>query len=91
MIRAGRLAIVQIGDKKYYEDIRLLEYRNVDDFSDRILFSEVGSRKIKRLENRIELGTPEWDAYVDRIRSRESQKLNLIKKRVGNKSKGKRL
>lgn len=85
------MAIVQIGHKKYYEDIRLLEYRNVDDFSERILFSDLGSRRVKRLENRIEFGTPEWDAHIERLRAKENEKLNPVKKQIKRKSKGKRL
>lgn len=89
MSKAGRLGIVQIGEKLYYEDIRLSEYRNVEDFSDRILFSDLGLRKVTRVENRIEFGTPEWDAHIEGLNSKQNER--QIKKQAKRTSKRRRL
>jgi hypothetical protein len=52
---AWQLAIVEIDGKKYYDDTRLREYRNVERFTDAIPYSEIGSRKVKLLQERTDL------------------------------------
>lgn len=86
MIRAGRLAIVLIENKTYYEDVRMAEYRNINDFSDRILFTDMGGRKIRRLEERIEFGSPEWDAYTKRIQGMEDRTETIKKSKKSKRS-----
>ena len=54
MIKAGALAIVEIEGKKYYDDIRMQEYRHVDDFSDKIKYADIGDRKVKVIQERKE-------------------------------------
>ncbi len=52
---AWQLAIVEIDGKKYYDDVRLREYRNVDNFMDSIQYSELGTRKVKPIHERTDL------------------------------------
>lgn len=52
---AWQLAIVEIDGKKYYDDTRLREYRNVDNFMDSIQYSELGTRNVKLIQERTDL------------------------------------
>ena len=50
-----QLPIVEIEGKKYFDDARLQEYRNVKDFMDRILYHDLADRKVTLLQPRVDL------------------------------------
>ena len=83
-MNAGLLAIVEIDGERYYDDVCLREYRHVDDFSNRILYSEVLSEDVKVIQPRIEYNTPEWDAHVKKVeqegKSKRQRTENIEKK-----------
>ncbi len=57
MIMMAELPIYQIKGRKYYSDVRLREYRAVDDPSDRITFEQFD-------RGGLELETPSGDIYI---------------------------
>lgn len=75
MIHAGRLAIVEIAGKQYYEDVRLEEYRNVNDFSDRLFFRDVDPATVKQIAARIEQGTEAWEEHAKRVHKTKRKKI----------------
>ena len=52
---AWQRAIVEIEGKRYYDDTRLQEYRNIKNFMDTIRYDELGNQKVKLLQGRIDL------------------------------------
>lgn len=45
-----QLAVVEIEGKRYYDNARLGEYRNVENYMDAILYSELGNRAVKVIQ-----------------------------------------
>lgn len=50
-----QLAIVEIDGKRYFDDERLREYRNIDDHTDSIRYGEIGNRAVKVIQERTDI------------------------------------
>jgi hypothetical protein len=66
---AWELAIVEIDGKRYYDDTRLKEYREIVDWRLSIKYSDVSNRSVKIIKERVD------DLQKKRLRQNKSNHL----------------
>jgi hypothetical protein len=59
--------IVEIEGKKYYDDTRLKEYRNVKDFMDSIPYRDLGTRAVRVVQKRTDLAQRPEKVYKSKV------------------------